>query len=194
MSETISTPRSGELLDIVDEDGNPTGQVASKKIIHDLGLPHRDTHVWVTNGRSLLQQQRNWDKSIMPGAWDISVGGHVGVGETYAEAAQRETAEELGLIVPQNKLRRIGIVATQLQFPGWKAPHNIVGDNYVLYMPDLQLDDLTLQEEEVQDARWYPIDQLEADIADPERAGLHAPQPAALYALGIAGMRDVIEL
>lgn len=191
MSESVSTPRSGELLDVVDEHGYPMGRIEDKKTIHEQGLRHRDVHVWVTNGRDMLQQQRTWDKSIMPGDWDISVGGHVGAGESYLDAAVRETGEELGLVLPSERFIRIGIVATQLEFPGWKAAHNIVGDNFVVVEPDLQIEDLQLQEEEVLGARWYPIDQLEADLANPETAGLHAPQPDVLYALGIAGMRGL---
>jgi len=76
-------------------------------------------------------------------------------------------------------------------FPGWKAPHNIVGDNFVVLERDLTLADLTLQPEEVLGARWYPLDQLEHDLEDPQTAQRHAPQPAALYALGIAGMRGL---
>jgi isopentenyldiphosphate isomerase len=191
MSELLQTPRSGELLDIVDIYGNPTGQALDKKTIHNQGLRHRDVHVWVTNGRDLLQQQRTWDKTIMPGAWDISVGGHVGTGESYLDAAVRETSEELGLDLAKDRFVRIGRVATSLQFPGWQRPHEIVGDNFVVLEPDLQIDDLKLQEEEVLDARWYSIDQLENDLVNEEAANLHAPQPDVLYALGIAGMRGV---
>ena len=92
MSERITPRTSGELLDVVDEHGEPTGQTLDKQIVHDQGIRHRDVHVWVTNGNELLQQQRTWDKTIMPGAWDISVGGHVSAGESYLDAAVRETA------------------------------------------------------------------------------------------------------
>jgi isopentenyldiphosphate isomerase len=191
MNEQV-TRTSGELLDEVDAQGNPTGNVFGKQIIHARGLRHRDVHVWVTNGSDVLQQQRTWDKSIMPGAWDISVGGHVGAGESYLDAAVRETREELGLPLPAERLKRIGLVATSLQFAGWERPHTVAGDNFVVYEPGLQIADLTLQAEEVLDARWYPIDRLEQDLADPITAERHAPQPAVLYALGIAGMRGAI--
>jgi isopentenyl-diphosphate Delta-isomerase len=189
MSEQVQTPRSGELLDVVDAYGEPTGQILDKKTIHDQGLRHRDVHVWVTNGWGLLQQQRNWDKSIMPGAWDISVGGHVAAGESFLDAAVRETEEELGLDLPAKRFIRIGAVASQLHFPGWRKPHNIVGDNFVVVERDLAISDLRLQEDEVQAAWWYPIDDLERDLVDPATAERHAPQPPILYALGIAGMR-----
>jgi isopentenyldiphosphate isomerase len=190
MIEHGQAPRSGELLDVVDEHGEPTGQVLPKKTVHAQGIRHRDVHVWVTNGRDLLQQQRTWDKTIMPGDWDISVGGHVGAGQSYLEAGRRETSEELGLQLPPERFIRAGIVISQLVFPGWEHPHNIVGDNFVVVAHDLQIADLELEEEEVLGARWYPIDQLETDLQSPDTALLHAPQPMELWALGITAMRQ----
>ncbi len=188
MSEMLFT-RGGELLDIVDQYGEPTGAIADKATIHAEGLRHRDVHVWLTNGQDVLQQQRNADKSIMPGEWDISVGGHVAAGESFKDAALRETAEELGLDLPAERFIHIGRVTTQLLFPGWKHTHNIVGENFVVIERDLTIADLQLQDEEVMGARWYPIDQLEDDLVEPETTRRHAPQPQILYALGIAGMR-----
>ena len=205
MSNSV-TSRSDELLDVVDEFGRPTGQVLDKAAIHKqrdpvnsanvvdgvpLGLRHLDTHVWITNGHDLLQQQRHPDKPIMPDEWDVSVGGHVGAGESTLDAAVRETAEELGLILPRKRFVYIGRVASQLHFAGWTHAHNIVGDNFAVVEPDLQVTDLKLQPEEVAGARWYPLDQLEDDLVRPATSSLHAPQPKILYAMGIAGMRGV---
>jgi isopentenyl-diphosphate delta-isomerase len=185
---------SGELLDVVDEFGRPTGEVLPKKTIHAQGLRHRDVHVWITNGRDLLQQQRRHDKAIMPGQWDISIGEHVDHGETYRDGAMRGTSEELGLVRPPERFVQIGMFTSQLAIPGWKEAHNVVGDNFVLLEPDLQIADLTPQAEEVEGLRWMPIDQLEADLASPAYipGEQHAEQPPALYALGINGLREVI--
>lgn len=184
-----------ELLDIVDAAGNPTGEQREKAEIHRLGLPHRDVHVWVTDGQNVLQQQRALDKKIMPGAWDIAVGGHVGAGESYLDAAVRETEEELGLRLPPERFLPAGILAVEMTMePGpnqWT--HRVVGDNFVVVERNLQLEDLTLQTDEVIGARLYPIDQLEADLANPETAGRHAPQPLALWQLGIAAMRGAVQ-
>src|SRR5687768_10120805 len=179
-----------ELLDIVDPSGNPTGEQRDKTEIHRLGLPHRDVHVWITDGTNVLEQQRAWDKKIMPGAWDIAVGGHVGAGENYLDAAIRETEEELGLRLPAERFLPAGILAVEMTMePGpnqWT--HKVVGDNFVVLERELQIGDLRLQESEVVGARLYPIDQLEADLASPETAARHAPQPLELWQLGITAM------
>jgi isopentenyl-diphosphate delta-isomerase len=191
MSAEHTPDTSRELLDIVDMDGNPTGTQYDKATIHTNGLWHRDVHVWVTDGTHILEQQRTWDKKIMPGAWDVSVGGHVGAGESYLDAAVRETEEELGLQFPPERFRPVGKLAVEMAMePGPKQwMHRTVGDNFVLLEPGLRPERLHLQESEVLGARLYPIDHLEADIADPERADRHAPQPRALWELGIAAMR-----
>ena len=37
------------------------------------------------------------NKDTQPGKWDTAVGGHLALGETYLDAAFRETAEEIGI-------------------------------------------------------------------------------------------------
>lgn len=181
-----------ELLDLVDASGRLTGEQRDKAEIHQEGLWHRDVHVWITDGARLLQQQRAWDKKIMPGAWDISVGGHVAAGEAFLAAAVRETEEEWGLRLPPERFVPAGTLAVEmLMEPGPGAwMHRTFGDNFVVLAPGLDIARLQPQVEEVIDARWYPIDQLEADLSRPETVALHAPQPFELWALGIAAMRD----
>ena len=36
-----------ELLDIVDENGIPTGKTIERKIAHSEGIRHRTAHVWI---------------------------------------------------------------------------------------------------------------------------------------------------
>ena len=80
-------------------DCNETVGLALRAVCHgNPELIHKTAHVAVfsPDGRLLLQK-RSAEKDIQPGKWDTAVGGHVAVGETYLEAARRETLEELGL-------------------------------------------------------------------------------------------------
>lgn len=45
-------------------------------------------------------QERSLSKDINPGQGLRSVSGHVNAGETYEDAAVRETREELGVVLP----------------------------------------------------------------------------------------------
>ncbi|MBN2288087.1 MAG: NUDIX domain-containing protein [Candidatus Glassbacteria bacterium] len=87
-----------EIFDIVDEAGRKVGQAARSRVHGDPSLIHRSVHLLVLNSRGeLYLQKRAGHKDIQPGKWDTSVGGHVGPGESPAEAVEREAAEELGL-------------------------------------------------------------------------------------------------
>ena len=94
---TIVPDLSQELLDLVDEAGSVVG-TATRERVHREGLLHRAVHalVWHPDGRLLLQK-RSRTKASFPGAWDTSVGGHVGAGEQPLEALMRECEEELGI-------------------------------------------------------------------------------------------------
>lgn len=87
-----------EMLIQVTEDDVVVGPVARSRVHGNPALIHRSVHVLVlgTDGRLLLQK-RSLRKDTQPGKWDTSVGGHVGFGQSYEEAARREAAEELGL-------------------------------------------------------------------------------------------------
>jgi len=88
---------SQEHLVIVDENDRPVG-TERRGVVHEKGLRHRSVHVLVFNGAGeLLVQQRSSSKDSYPLFWDVSVGGHVGAGETYRQAAEREIVEEIGI-------------------------------------------------------------------------------------------------
>lgn len=86
-----------ERLNEVDEKDQVIG-TRSRGELHRLGLRHRAVHILVFNSRNeLFLQKRSANKDINPGLWDTSAAGHVDLGESYDEAAQRELSEELGL-------------------------------------------------------------------------------------------------
>lgn len=99
-----------ELIDIVDEKGNLTGTTALKSKIHSEGHYHNTAHIWFyTKLGEILLAQRSASKAICPLLWDVSVAGHVDSGETIAQAAIRETKEELGLLISEDQLNKIGV-------------------------------------------------------------------------------------
>lgn len=87
-----------EMLTQVTEADEVLGPVPRSRVHGNPALIHRSVHVLVfgQDGRLLLQK-RSMRKDTQPGKWDTSVGGHVGFGQSYEEAARREAAEELGI-------------------------------------------------------------------------------------------------
>lgn len=91
-------PRSAdELLDIVDGDDRVVGQ-ATRAEAYARRLTHRCVFVLAraADGR-LFVHRRTAQKLVFPSRYDMWVGGVVGAGESYDDAALREAQEELGV-------------------------------------------------------------------------------------------------
>mgnify|MGYP000916684160 CR=1 FL=1 len=82
-----------ELVDVVDSNDVAIGK-KTKEEAHAHGLPHRASCVFVFYKGKLLVQRRSLEKN---GDLDPSASGHVGAGESYEAAAERELFEELGI-------------------------------------------------------------------------------------------------
>ena len=80
-----------ELLDLVDENGVPTGEVKERELVHRDGDRHRTSHVWLfrqRNGRwQVLLQKRSEQKDSHPGCYDISSAGHIPAGVDWVSSA-----------------------------------------------------------------------------------------------------------
>jgi 16S rRNA (adenine1518-N6/adenine1519-N6)-dimethyltransferase len=110
----------GERFDVVDEADQVVG-TESRGTVHARDLRHRAIHIFVFNARGelFLQKRSPW-KDKHPGRWDSSAAGHVDAGETYAAAAHRELAEELGLAeAVHGPLEEIGRLAA-CEATGWE--------------------------------------------------------------------------
>lgn len=96
-----------ELFDVVNADGTPTGLVKRRADVHRDGDWHRAVHIWVygvdATGPFLLFNWRSLHKDTMPGRLDVTVGGHLGAGETVTDAF-REVDEEIGASLDPNDL------------------------------------------------------------------------------------------
>ncbi|MDR0771551.1 MAG: hypothetical protein LBF15_00300 [Candidatus Peribacteria bacterium] len=68
-----------ELIDILDDNGDFTGEIEEYELIHSLGKWHRTAHIWIINSKNeLLIQKRSAMKKSNPNKWDISGAGHIG--------------------------------------------------------------------------------------------------------------------
>ena len=92
------TDPAAELVEEVDRDGNVV-RVVARSVMRREALRHRSVFIAVlsTSGQ-LLVHQRSPLKDIFPSYWDIACGGVVGAGEEWERAAERELAEEIGIV------------------------------------------------------------------------------------------------
>jgi isopentenyldiphosphate isomerase len=86
-----------ELVDVVDEHDEVVATVTRREV-RAARLRHRAVFVVVVSGGgALLVHRRSATKDLWPGRWDVAVGGVVGAGEAWDDAARRELAEEVGI-------------------------------------------------------------------------------------------------
>ena len=86
-----------ELVDLIDELDRVIG-MAPRSLVRGENLLHRGVGILVRNpAGEIYVHRRTETKDVFPGLYDMFVGGMVGAGEAYEEAARRETEEELGV-------------------------------------------------------------------------------------------------
>ena len=146
-----------EYLDIVDENGEPTGDTVERSRAHREGIRHRTAHVWlvrIRDGRAqILLQKRSRIKDSHPECYDMSSGGHIPAGVDYLPSAVRELWEEIGVHAREQELICCGVRRFFHRdiFHGNLFLDNQVSRVYVLWR---DTDQFTLQEEEVEEVRW----------------------------------------
>ncbi|HEY5833765.1 NUDIX hydrolase [Streptomyces sp.] len=85
------------MIDIVDEDDNVVG-TAPRGHAYAHGMRHRCSFILVRDAADrIFVHRRTARKLVFPSLYDMFVGGVLGAGETYDEAALREAEEELGV-------------------------------------------------------------------------------------------------
>lgn len=152
-----------ERIDIVDEAGRPTGEVAWKSEAHRSGLLHRCFHCWVA-GRDqagvpyLLVQRRAAAKDTWPGRLDVTAAGHLGAGEEPLEGGLRELEEELGLRVDPERLLPLGTRRVELEIP--QGLDREIHDVFLL-LDDTPPERLRLQREEVESVLQIRLEDAE---------------------------------
>ena len=158
-----------EYLDIVDENGSPTGETVSRDIAHRDGILHRTAHVWVVRpsgtGYDILLQKRSMEKDSFPGLYDTSSAGHIPAGEEPVPSALREMREELGIQALPEQLHYAGTFRIQYEkeFHGRLFRDNEVTDVFV-YSEPVEISSLVLQETEVDEVRWFDLDAVWNEI------------------------------
>lgn len=138
-----------EYIDIIDEAGNPTGEVRTYADVHREGLRHRTAHVWIVDeAGNVLLQKRSASMRFYPNHWDATVGGHIDSGETSREAALREMREEVGLYVSESALVPIGSFAGHMRNEDESHIENELIDVFVVRL-DVRPSDLSIDAGEV---------------------------------------------
>lgn len=152
-----------EILDIVDENGEPTGRTVERPAAHEQGIRHRISHVWLVrrykDRLQILLQKRSDNKDSYPGCYDISSAGHIPAGVDFIPSALRELREELGCEARPEELVYCGQRRFEVrkEFHGRPFWDNQVSNIYLLWK-DSEPENFILQKEEVSEVRWFDFE------------------------------------
>lgn len=141
--------KGSELFDVVDE-GNKIIRQLPRSEVHARNLLHRAVHVFVFNRKGeVFLQKRSHLKDVAPMKWDSSAAGHLDVGESYAAAAVRELAEELGIRDARTELAARIAASEQTDFE-FVELHTVRFDGSIRCRP-----------EEIDCGEWFTVEQID---------------------------------
>ncbi len=142
-----------ELIDVLDENGNVTGEILTREQIHKKGLCHRIVVIAIIDAQgNILMQQRSKNKAKNPGKWDVAAAGHVSSGQTSTEAAIRETLEEVGIKVNEKELQYI-LTYKNKENVDEDYIDNQIYDCYIVKKEQIDLKNIKMQESEVEQVK-----------------------------------------
>ena len=142
-----------ELIDIVDENNQLTGQVEDRWVAYEKGLWRRTVSCWIMNEKGeVLLQKRTPNKKRNPNKWS-KTGGQVDSGETPEEAIFREVKEEIGIEIPKEQIKVVDIFKNNDKKP--RFAYNFI------FVVNYKLEDYILQKEEVAEVKYVTIEDME---------------------------------
>ena len=171
-----------EYFDVVDEAGLPTGETVSRENAHTYGILHRTAHVWIVRQvdarLQVLLQKRSMEKDSFPGLYDTSSAGHIPAGDESVPSALRELSEELGIAALPEQLHYAGTFRIQYEkeFHGRMFRDNEVTRVYV-YQEPVDAETLTLQKSEVDEVRWFDLDEVREETFRGDSSRFCVPLP-----------------
>lgn len=148
-----------EYFDVLDYDGNKTGQTKLRTEVHQEGDWHKTVHIWIVNDRNeILLQKRSANKDLNPNKWDISCAGHLSAGESSLEGAVREIKEELGIEVTNDQLQLLTTLKRESRY-SLTFINKEFKDVYLLCF-SVDVDKVQLQEEEVSEIKYVSVQEI----------------------------------
>lgn len=143
-----------ELIEIIDEQGNFTGEVVDKEYAHDHNLLHNEVAVFIINSKGeTLLQKRSSNKRYNPNMWAICAG-HVDAYESLEDAAIREVQEEIGILLDNKDLHKYKEAEVVLKESNSHTTH------YYYAKTDLKENEFVIQEEDLSEVKWVNIDDV----------------------------------
>lgn len=143
-----------EFRDLYDKNKKLTGEKIKKGQEVPFGKYYLTVMVFIENDEGqILLQKRSLSKG---GEW-ATTGGHPKSGESSLDGIVTEICEELGIVVEKTKLNHFKTIVSEDDFL----------DLYYL-KKNIDLDEITVQEEEVSEVNWFTKIQIKKMIENDE--------------------------
>ena len=143
-----------ELIQIVDKNGNFTGEIIEKEKAHDKNLLHNEVAAFVVNKKGkILLQKRSANKRFDANKWAICAG-HVDAYESLENAMLREINEEIGIEITPNELLPLGDRKITLS-----DSNSHITYYYYIYS-NLNEDEFIIQRNELSEVKWFDLDKV----------------------------------
>ncbi len=154
ITEEDETSKEIELIEIVDEDGNPTGKILPREEIHNQNYLHNEVACFVINDNDeVLLEKRSPNKRYSPNKYGLCAG-HVMTFEPLKSALVREIQEEIGITVSENDLIPFG----EKEYIREETNSHIT---YFFYIKlNLDISEFTIQKEELTEVKWFKIEDI----------------------------------
>lgn len=140
-----------EFWDVLDENGNKTGEIAKrKKDFYVLGdnRYHLVVVAWIYNNGKFLCQKRGENKQVDPLKWSIP-GGSAYSGESSEYACLREIEEEVGIKLKKEDLIFVERLKRKTDFCDvW------------LSVSEIKNSDIIINSDEVSDVGWFTYEEI----------------------------------
>lgn len=152
-----------EHFDVLNPDGTKTGRTKARSEVHRDGDWHRAVHVWILcapTGEVVLQR-RAPTKDAWANLLDISTAGHVSAGDEPLPTARRETAEEIGLALPDEAFEHaFDTIHQSVTNEGAFINNEHINVFLITLLNRVELGVLALQASEVSELMYCDIDEL----------------------------------
>ena len=151
----MATPASQEIVTVVDDRNRVVANLPRHRVRSE-NLIHRATYIFVLDRRGrVLVQRRTAIKDMYPSYLDLAAGGIVAAGETYEACAEREAAEELGILDTR--------LDTKFDFYYEDERNRCFGRVFAC----VHEGPFTLQAEEVESVAFHDVDEIAAGAIAP---------------------------
>lgn len=147
-----------EYFDVLNENGEFTGKIATREECHEKGFWHRAVYGFIIDKYgNVLLQKRSANKKLWPNMWDVTVGGHVDSGEFGRQALIRECKEELGITINDDDIKYL-VGSTSINEKG-----NIINKHFnecYLITKNIDISKIKLQKEEVAEIKYFSKEEI----------------------------------